>query len=303
MKLEALSLELKGLVATAGAHVVRVDARQGAAASGVVWSTDGVVVAAHHTLDEEAPIEVGLPSGEAVAAELVGRDPSTDLAVLRIPRSGLSAPDWEAPAAAAPGALVVALSRPGRSIRAELGMVSRAAGEWRAPTGGKLEGYLETSLPLRPGLSGSLLVGASGEPLGLVDAGLVRGVAMAIPVAALRRVVAAILKHGSLRRGYLGIATFPVRLPAGSGPGAGEDGALLVSSVEPESPAARAGLRLGDVLLTLAGRPVRGPHDLAPALESERIGETVEARILRGGEAREVLITIGARPRAPGGGR
>jgi len=302
-RLEALSEELKTLIATSGAHVVRLEGRRGAPATGVVWSADGVVVAAHHSIDEDDELEAGLPSGETVSAARVGSDPSTDLAVLRLKGSGLTAPAWGDSARIAAGDLVVGLSRPGRSIRAELGIVARAAGEWRAPAGGRLDRYVEVSLPLRPGLSGSLLAGAGGVALGLVTAGLLRGAALVIPPPTLKRVVEAILANGHLRRGYLGIATFPVRLGSAVARAAGQDGALLVSGVEPESPAERAGLLLGDVLLALAGQPVGGPHDLSPALEPERIGERTPLKYLRAGEVREGAITVGERPRAERGGR
>jgi S1-C subfamily serine protease len=301
MELENLSKELQSLVASAGSHVVRLDGRRGSSTSGVVWSADGVIVAALHAVEDEEPIAVGLPGGETGTAERVGQDPATDLAVLRVKGRGLDPVRWADPAAVEPGQLVVGLSRPGRSIRAELGIVARAAGEWRAPSGGRLDRYLEASLPLRPGLSGSLLVGAGGGGVGLLNAGLLRGTALAIPAPTLERVVKAILVHGHLRRGYLGVATFPVQLPPAAAKAAGQEGALLVSAVEPESPAEQGGLRLGDVLLALAGQPLRGPHDLAPALEPERIGQAAPVRLLRAGEPKELTITIGARPHVRGG--
>jgi S1-C subfamily serine protease len=303
MELETISKGLQSLVAASAAHVVRLEGRRGAVTSGVVWSADGVVVAARHALDEEEPIEAGLPDGGSAPAELAGHDPSTDLAVLRVKASRLHPPAWADPSTVATGQLVVGLSRPGRSIRAELGIVARAAGEWRAPAGGRLDRYLEVSLPLRPGLSGSLVIGAGGGALGLVSAGLLRGAALLLPEPTLRRSVEAILRYGHVRRGYLGIATFPVRLPPAAAKAAGQEGALLVSAVEPESPAEQAGLRLGDVLLGLAGRPVRGPHDLAPALEPERIGEATAVRLLRAGEPKELTLTVGARPRVERSGR
>ncbi len=292
--LTALSRRIAALVAERSPHVVRVDGRHRGPASGIVWSQDGLVVTTHHALQRDEEIEVGLPSGESAEAEVVGRDPSTDLVLLRVRATGLAAAPWsdEAPAA---GELALALSRPGRSPRAALGLVARVAGEYRGAGGGRIDRYLETSLDLAPGLSGSLVVGAAGAPLGVATAGLVRGAVMIVPAATLRRVVGALAAHGTVRRGFLGVSTFPVRLGAALGAQAGQGGALLVSGVEPESPAARAGLLLGDALLALAGERVSEPGDLLPLLEEERIGQPLAVRLLRAGEVRELTVTVGAR--------
>jgi S1-C subfamily serine protease len=150
-----------------------------------------------------------------------------------------------------------------------------------------------------PGVSGSLVLAATGEPLGLATAGLVRGAAMVLPAPTLRRVVKALLAHGRVRRGYLGVATIPVRLPPEAERTAGQPTALLVTAVEPESPAARAGLMLGDAIVALAGASVGEPGDLLPLLEEERIGDAAPARVLRAGEVATLTVTIGARERRP----
>ncbi len=296
--LAALSRRTAALVAERSPHVVRVDGRPRGPASGVVWSPDGLVVTTHHAVERDEELEVGLPSGESAPAELVGRDPTTDLALLRVSATGLPAVEWSDGAPAA-GELVLAISRPGRSPRAALGLVARAAGEYRAAGGGRIDRWLETSLDLVPGLSGALAAGASGTALGLVTAGLVRGAAMIVPPATLRRVVGALAARGSVRRGFLGVATFPVRLGALAAQ-AGQPAALLVSGVEPESPAARAGVQLGDALLSLGGERVLEPGDLLPLLEEERIGLPLPVRLVRAGEVRELTITLGVRGERPG---
>lgn len=292
--LAALSHRIAELVAERSAHVVRVEGRRRGPAAGIVWSSDGLVVTSSHAVERDEELEVGLPSGDSAEAELVGRDPTTDLALLRVGATGLSAAEWVENVPSA-GEIVLALSRPGRSPRVALGLLARAAGEYRGATGGRIDRWLETSLEPAPGLSGALALSASGAALGLATSGLVRNAVMIVPPATLRRVVRSLAAHGGVRRGYLGVATFPVRLPAALGAPAGETGALLVSAVEPESPAARAGLLLGDALLAVGGVRVTEPGDLLPLLEEERIGEPLAVRLVRAGEVRELTVTVGAR--------
>lgn len=297
--LTALSRRTAALVAERAVHVVRVEGRRRGPASGVVWSADGLVVAAHHAVERDDELEVGLPSGETAAAEIVGRDPSTDLALLRVRATGLVPAPWADADALAPGELVLSVARPGRSPRASLALLARAAGEYRGAGGGKIDRFLETTLEPHPGLSGALVAGASGAPVGLATSGLVRGAAMIVPASTLRRVVRALAAHGGVRRGYLGVATFPVRLPPAIAAAERRSGALLVSFVEPDGPAARAGVLQGDALLSLGGAPIAEPGDLLPLLEEERIGEAVPVRLVRAGEVRELAITVGARGARP----
>lgn len=293
--LVSLSERLQSLVERASAHVVRVEGRGRSPSSGVAWSSDGLVVATHHTLDRDEEIGVGFPGGETTTAEVLGRDPSTDVAVLRLKGGGaLAAPEWgDAPLAA--GGLVVSISRPGRSPRAELGLVARAAGEWRAPAGGKLDRYVETTLALRPGLSGALVLSAAGTPAGIATAGLVRAAALVLDAGTLRRVVKSLLAHGEIRRGYLGLASFPVPLPRSLRERTGEEVGLLVTRVEPGSPAERAGILLGDCILSFGGETLQDPGELLAFLTEDRIGDALALRVLRAGEVRDLSVTVGAR--------
>jgi S1-C subfamily serine protease len=292
-----LSERLAGLTARGAAHVVRVEGRRRAPSSGVVWSADGVVLTAHHAVERDDGIAVGLPSGDVAEAEVAGRDPTTGLALLRVKAGGLAPVEWAEEGGVAPGQLVLGLSRPGLTARAALGLVARAADGFRGPGGGRIDRFIETTLDLHPGLSGGLVLSAGGAALGLATAALVRGAAMVIPAATLRRVAKALLAHGEVRRGYLGIATIPVPLPAALAAATGEEVALLVSRVEAESPAARAGLLLGDAIVSVGGERLQDPGELLALLSEDRIGDTVALRLVRAGEVREVPVTVGARGR------
>jgi S1-C subfamily serine protease len=292
----ALSASLTALVQAAAPGVVRVDARRRGPASGAAWAP-GVVVTAAHVLERDADIELGLPDGRTVPATVVGTDPGTDLAVLRADTGVLAVPDWtEDAAGAAPvGTLVVAVGRPGRTPRAALGIVAAHGDAWRTPGGGRIDRYLESDLALFPGFSGSLLVDARGRTLGLNTAGLARGAAIAIPTSTVRRVVDELLDQGRVRRAWLGVATYPVRLGVDAARAAGQPSALLVVSVQPDSPASAAGLVLGDALLALDGTPVRHVGDLVDRLDADHIGAAATLRVLRAGELRDIPITLGGR--------
>jgi S1-C subfamily serine protease len=288
-----LSDALVAAVKQAAGALLRVDGRRRGSSSAVAWSPDGTVVTASHGLEGDDDVEVGLPSGETTAAKVIGRDPSTDLAVLRV-KATLAPVEWSE-AQLEVGQLLVSVTRPGRGPKASLGLVSRLGDAWRTPFGGKLDRYVELDLGLHPGFSGGLVLDMAGRGLGLATAGLVRGTPLAIPASTLKRVVKAILAHGGVRRGYLGVASVPVRLPAALAQSTGQSSALLITEVEGESPAARAGLTVGDLLLALDGTAVGHMGDLLPLLEEERIGEQARARVARGGALREIQLTVGAR--------
>jgi S1-C subfamily serine protease len=302
--MSALGTELSAVTAaaveTAGKSVIRIEGRRRGPSSGIAWSADGVIVAAHHNVEWDEDIAVGLADGSSARANVVGRDASTDVVVLRAPLSGQAVPDWAADTPKV-GHLALALTRPGRTVRASLGVVHALGEEWRTAAGGRVDRYLQTDIGLQPGFSGSLLVDLSGRALGMNNAGLVRGTSLALPPATLRRVVETLVAHGHVRRGFIGIGTIPVRLPAALEKAVGQPSGLLVTSVAEDSGAGRAGLLLGDVIVGVESKAVSSPGDLLPLLEEERIGRSVTVRILRAGEARDVAVTVGARE--PKGGR
>ncbi|HYU31286.1 MAG TPA: trypsin-like peptidase domain-containing protein [Thermoanaerobaculia bacterium] len=292
-----LSELLATTVETAGGSVVQVSARRGMGSSGVVWSGDGLIVAAAHNIEREEDITVSLADGSTAPAKLVGRDPSTDVAVLRAEASGLAVPEWSDLSGLKVGHLVLNLLRPGRSVRALLGIVGTLSREeWRTPAGGRLDLYLHAAVDIQKGSSGSLLVDVAGRALALGTAGLQRGHLLGIPSATLKRTVESLLAHGGrIPRGYLGLALVPVRLPASVEESAGQTVGLMVAGVQPGSSAETAGILLGDVLISLDDEPVSDLGQLHGLLSAERIGQESVLRLVRAGEVREVRVTIGSR--------
>jgi S1-C subfamily serine protease len=293
--LEDLSKATAEAVETGGRSLVRVEGRRRLPASGIAWSEDGIIVTAHHVLERDDEIGVGLPDGTHAEAAVVGRDPSTDLAVVRLKGSRLQAPTWAQSASARVGHLVLALGRPGERALATLGVVSALGDAWRTPAGGSIDRFFQTDVVMYPGFSGGLLIDASGKGLGLNTSGLARGLSLTIPVETLRRTVEMLLKHGRVRRGYLGVGAQTVRLPESAG---GQATGLMLASVEPGSPADRAGLVLGDVLLSLDGVRLEGMEDLLNALGADRVGKSVALELLRGGQPKSVRVEIGERASA-----
>lgn len=295
--LGSLSEAMAATVITAGAGVVRVEGRKRMSASGIIWSGDGVVVTAHHILQKDDGIQVGLPDGQSVAATLAGRDPTTDLAVLRVQASGLNLLPraGSTPESLQVGHLVLALGRPGRSVQATLGIVSALGDSWRTPLGGAIDRYLQTDVVMYPGFSGGPLINASGQVAGLNTSALLRGISLAIPTGTVERVVETLLAHGRIRRGYLGVSTQPVRLPAGLAQQLGQETGLLLAAVEPDSPAEKDGLLLGDTIIALAGSPVRHHDDLLALLSGDRVGQAVPVKIVRGGQVQELQVHVGER--------
>jgi S1-C subfamily serine protease len=272
-----------------------VEGRRGVPGTGILWSGDGVIVTANHVVRRDEGLQVGLPDGREVEAKLVGRDPTADVAVLRASASGLSTPTWLAIDEARVGHLVLALGRPGRTVQATLGVISALGQEWRTPEGGLVDRYLQTDVVMYPGFSGGPLLSPAGGLLGMNTSGLARGVSLTIPAVTLQRVVPMLLEHGRVRRGYLGIGAQPVRLPEDVARQLDQETGVLLMSVEPGGPAAKAGMTLGDTLVSLEGAPIRHMDDVLAALGGDRIGSTLAARILRSGALQDMRVTVGER--------
>jgi S1-C subfamily serine protease len=288
-ELAALSDELAATVAQAGKSVVAVHARPRFSSSGVFWRP-GIIVTAEHTIRREEEITVTLPGGSNAPATLAGSDAGTDVAVLRV-EDAAGAPTPRAGPVLAPGNVVLALGRSKDSgVNATMGIVSAVSGAWRTWRGGQLDNYIRLDLTLYPGSSGGVVVNAAGEAIGIATSMLSRIAGLAIPASTIDRVVDQILAHGRVARGYLGVGLQPVELPD-------HHKGLIVLSLEPEGPASKAGVMIGDILTSLGATAVSDTDHLQNVLEGHGIGQGVEAEVLRGGVLQKVVIVIGERPR------
>jgi S1-C subfamily serine protease len=280
-----------GAAEQAAASLVHVSAQCRRGASGSVFSDDGVILTTARALAGRDRLEI-VQGDQSVEAKVVGFDAATDLGVARA-----ESPIGKAPAFAdAPlrlGTLVLSGSRPGRAPRVRLGIVSQVGDVWHTQRGGRIERYVETDTAPEPGFSGGLAFDASGRALGMSSAGLLRGVPLLLEKPTLDRIVNALLAHGRVRRGYLGVGTQAVRLPDAAL--AGQPTGLLVSSVQPGSAAERAGVMLGDVLLALGAATLADASALQAALEDAE-GQTLALSLLRAGQKLAVDVTAGVRP-------
>jgi len=300
----ALSLELAATAERAGRSVVAVDARWRNSSSGVIWQS-GVIVTADHTIRREDEIRITLPDGRTATGELAGRDPGTDLAVLKVDTADAPTVRPAAPDSAKTGNLLLAIGRSDQTgVSAAMGVVSNASGPWHTWRGGKLDRFLRLDIGLYPGVSGAAVVDAEGKLIGIATAGLSRTSLLAIPATTIERVTNELLRQGHIARGYLGVGLQPIpwpehlrtklKLPFAS---KGSEAALIVLSVEPDGPAGQAGIVIGDVLVALNGTRVTGTDDVQEFLSGDQVGKPLKASFVRGGELTERTITVGERPR------
>lgn len=292
--LTELSAALATAVSQSDSGIVRVEGRRRLGATGIVWG-EGLILTANHVVSRDDGLKIGLPTGEQASASLVGRDPSTDLALLKTDASGLTPLTEGNKQELGVGNLVLALGRPGRTVQATLGIVSALGDGWRTQLGGQIDRYLQTDVVMYPGFSGGPLVDAAGQLIGLNTSALGRGVSLTIPTPTLARVADALQAHGRVQRGYLGVSTQRVHLPDNLKAELNQKRGLLVVSVENDSPAAQAGLTLGDTLVTFAGSPVQSHDDLLALLAGDVVGTAVSARFVRGGQVHITDITVVAR--------
>jgi len=293
----AISDALAEATHKAGTHVVAVHTEARGSSSGAIWRP-GVIVTAEHALRRDEEIQVTLPDGKIVAAKLVGRDPSTDVAVLACeearPAAALGNSDSLKPGNIA---LVVGRTRASGPVAA-LAFVSLVAKERRMWGGGSISPYVRLDVALQRTGVGGAVIDASGQVVGLATPKFSPGGALALPVSVVNRVVDALLDKGRISRGYLGVGLQPIRLPENLRQALNrkEKTATIVLEVHPEGPAHKAGVVIGDILIGLNGAAVQRLEDVQAQLHGEEIGKTVKAEFLRGGERREAGIVIAERP-------
>lgn len=292
-----LSNQLTEASASAGKSVVAVHGTRHPS-SGILWSND-VVITANHVVRRDEDISVISGAEKRTTARVIGRDPSTDLAVLRLQQPVQSeSARWGDASKLRVGELVLAVARTWRgNIVASSGVVSGLMGRWRTWRGGELDQYIRPDLTLYSGFSGGPLVNSGGEIVGLNTAGLHRS-GITVPAATVARVVGELLEKGRIERPYLGLAMQAVALPeslrttlnlmASEG--------LLVAHVEPGSPAEKGGVLLGDVLIEMEGQPTADTEVVLRTLHALKVGQMIQIKLLRGGTLNNASLTLAARP-------
>lgn len=289
--LAALSARLAALAEAGAARTVAVHGRDGRPRSGILWAED-LVVTAEEALERDDAIVLVLPDGTKVAAELAGRDPGTDIALLRAPTGPVDPLPLAPPEAAAAGHLVLALARGEHGAFNALGTLALAGPAWRSMRGGRLERRLELGLRLAPEAEGGPVLDHAGRLLGMAVPGARRQV-LAIPAATLARVVEILRTKGRIARGYLGLAMQPVGLP-------GKRGArgVIVVGLDPDGPGAKAGVILGDIVTGWNGTPIGSVRDLLSRLDPEMVGRDVALDLVRAGAPLRLTLRIAERAAA-----
>jgi S1-C subfamily serine protease len=294
-----LSNQLAGAVEHGAESIVAVHARPQLASTGVHWR-GGLVVTTNGTVRRDRDIAVTLPDGKRIEATLQGRDPSTDLAVLRIPAEALRVATLGDAGSLRPGNLALALARLDDSgPRAAFGAVSVVAGAWRPWGGGEIDRLILSDVSLYPGFGGGPLVDPVGQVLGINSGRLSRPYTTTVPAETVNRVIGQLASRGYVRRGYLGAAMQPVRLQEHlrSRLGLEHDRGLLVVTIEPDGPSAVGGLLVGDVVLAIGGKSVADPEDVLKVLDGDTAGRTLALQLVRGGRLEQVEVLVGERPR------
>lgn len=289
-----LSNALADAAENAGKATVLVSARRRMPASGIVYTSD-LVLTADHVVEREEGIKVAFSDGTETSAKVIGRDSGSDLAVLKLERTAADvATATETPARL--GQIALALGRPTLDgIEASLGTVSAIGGPIRTGRGGMLERYLRTDSISYPGFSGGPLVAADGSVLGLNTSGLLSGAAITIPANVAWKIADTLVKHGRVKRGYLGIRSQAVDLPEAAQKSLKREQAtgLLIVGVEKNSPAAQGGLMVGDILVGVEGLPVLHHDELFARLDGDVAGKSTSIEVLRGGQPQTLNLVVG----------
>jgi S1-C subfamily serine protease len=288
ISLQGVSQAIQSLADRAAGNVVSISSRKHAV-SGFLWK-QGLVVTADEALQDGHDITVTLPDGTASKAAVAGRDPSTDIALLRLEAPVSPATVFTSKSAQF-GSLALVVGRDRNDAIAALGLVAKAGGRWQSMRGGEIDQRIELDVLLRRAQEGGLALASDGSLLGMAVLGPRRRT-LVIPAQTIERVAAVLEKTGRIARGYLGLGLQPVDVNGAQGKGA------MVLNVDPKGPGSSAGLLQGDVIVGWNAADLPPLRDVLRKLGPQSVGQDVALRIQRAGEARDITLKIGERPAA-----
>ncbi len=292
-----LSTAMSEAVETASVYTVMVNARRRFPATGIAISKD-MVLTANHVLEHDEDIQVGLPDGTTLSATVAGRDPGSDLALIKLAEEQGS-PMIQSDETKV-GQLVMALGRPSlNGIQASLGIISAKGGKVRTRHGGFLSKHMRTDATPYPGFSGGPLIDTQGKVIGINTSGLGFSSSVVIPIEIASKVADSLEKHGSVKRGYLGIRSQVIDLPNKVKIDRDQEFGLLVSNVEDDSPADAAGLIVGDILIGFNGQKIENHETLFAVMSGEVVGQATPLEFLRGGKQKVEDVTLTERKTSP----
>ena len=312
---ETLSNQFAEIAEQSGKFIVAVHGGRRVAGSGIVWRP-GIVVTASHMLRRTEDVEVTFGGESRHKAMFLGRDPGTDVAVLKLDNRDSAAPELLSDASKLRvGQLVLAVGRSTLGdLAAAAGIIARLGAPWQTWRGGRIDTLLRPDVTLYPGQSGSALVDSRGKPrehvaaplrdvarcvVGMNTSALARAATITVPAATIERVVSEIVEHGGVFRPYLGLAMQAVSVPQELSKKLqiAHDSALMVMQVEPESPSAGAGITLGDLIISINSQSVSGIEDVQRMLNKAKRGDSVDLGYVRGGQLASVKVNLADRPR------
>lgn len=292
-----LSNAMADAVEKAAEYTVMVDARRRLPATGIAISKD-LVLTANHVVEYDEGINIILPDGSKLAATVAGRDPSSDLALLKLEDAKANPMIHNGEPRV--GQLVMALGRPSTSgIQASLGIISAMGGKVRVHHGDVLEKHIRTDAIPYPGFSGGPLIDTEGQVLGINTSGLGFSSSIVIPIDVARKIAVSLEKHGSIKRGYLGVRSQVVELPKKAKLDQEQTFGLLVANIEDDSPALEAGLIAGDILIGFNGQLIQDHESLFAAMSGEVVGQPAPLEFLRGGKPKKENVTLTPRKDSP----
>ena len=297
---ETLSNQFAEIAEQTGKFVVAVYGGRRVAASGIIWRS-GIVVTASHMLRRTDDVEIAFGADSRHKATFLGRDPGTDVAVLRLEKADSAAPELLSDTSKLrTGQLILAVGRSTLGdLAAAAGIIARLGTPWQTWRGGKIDTLLRPDVTLYPGQSGSALVDSRGRVLGMNTSALARAATITVPAATVERVVNEIVEHGGVFRPYLGLAMQAVAVPPelSSKLKMEQESALMVMQVEPASPSSEAGITLGDLIISINSQPVSGIEDVQRVLGKAKRGDSVDLGYVRGGQPASARVKLADRPR------